>query len=198
MQNGLRQPLWKGCSTHKGLYTHRMRTIALEYARPLEDGVLSVCEMSFWYDAGHWILTLCTNRNYHLAAKSFYQSPNITLSTGHCSESERPWHAQFKWDIFIKPLFSLLREPCERGGGKIIEEWETNTAITDRNGRSQKRQHNCVMAAMTPLVFIFACCIFGRLLIFVQHRDIGLMEKFLLIIYVFSQEFYSKLPQDNL
>lgn len=47
MQNGLRQPLLKECSIHRGLYTHRMRTIALEYARPLEDGVLSVYEMSF-------------------------------------------------------------------------------------------------------------------------------------------------------
>lgn len=43
---------------------------------------------------------------------------------------------------------------------------------------------------MLPLLFISTCCILEGLLIFVQFRNIELMEKFLWVIYVFSQGCY--------
>lgn len=99
----------------------QMRTISLEHVRSPEAGVLSVCEMSFWYGAGKWILSLCKNSNYHLAAKSFHQSSNMTLQLDTVQRVRHRGTLSLKWEIFIKPLFSLLRKLYGRGGGKTVE-----------------------------------------------------------------------------
>lgn len=113
--------------------------------KPLEDGVLSDCEMSFWYGAGNWILFLCKNSNYHFAAKSFHQSPKMTLQLDTVQRVRDCGTLSIKWETFIKILFSFLRELCGRGGGKAVEPGITGDGHRHIWWESQesKRQHNC-------------------------------------------------------
>lgn len=54
---------------------------------------------------------------------------------------------------------------------------------------------SCMMVTVPLLVLIFTCCILGRLLIFVQFGDIGLMEIFLWIIMLSPRVLFLSFPR---
>lgn len=54
---------------------------------------------------------------------SSYSSAELTRrpTNEQCTGGNRPWTLRSKWDVFIKPLPSGIREPWRKGGGKTVE-----------------------------------------------------------------------------